>query len=124
MVQTKIYPSCSHCQKEFRPGDFWAGANYCRGLYLFETLLRATTPKTTWELCQETGMPYADANRAMLKLRDFKMVEFTEEERPGGGRRFRYTPVVDKMVFAAFAAKLPLTPSLPEAQPHFHHLVP
>ena len=110
MATTKIYPKCSHCQREFRPGDFWFGANFCRGLYLFETLLRhEEDAPTTWELSQETGMSYADASRAMLKLRSYGLVTYEEEERPGGGERFRYRPITDKKAFQAFAAKLPAT---------------
>lgn len=113
-MTTKIYPSCSHCQREFRPGDFWNGANYCRGLFLFETLLHHDSPATTWELCQETGMPYADAGRAMLKLREYGLVTFDKEERPGGGERFRYCPVTDKPTYLRFANALERAAKLPQ----------
>lgn len=109
MVTTKIFPKCSHCQREFRPGDSWSNANFCRALFLYETLLRhESDPQTTWELCRATGMPYDEGVRAMQKLDQYGLVEHEEEERPGGGRRFRYLAIVnDKDAWARFAAKLP-----------------
>jgi hypothetical protein len=47
--------------------------------------------KTTWELHQLSGLPYAEALKGLEKAREWQVVEFLPEERDTGGQRYRYT---------------------------------
>lgn len=84
------YPKCSHCGREFAPGQTWHGSNFCRAAHLLP-IIAANPGISTWELSQKAGMPYADTNRAVLKARDWNVLDFVAEERPQGGQRYRYT---------------------------------
>ena len=84
-------PQCRHCRREFAPGETWMNANYCRAAYLLEVLTEHPG-LSTWELAKEANMLYTDATKAMQKARDWETVEYTEEDRSGGGVRYRYTP--------------------------------
>jgi len=85
---------CSHCDREMQPGRHWYGANFCRAWYLMPWI-EANPGHSAWEISQETGLSYGDANKALMKTRDMALVNVTEEERPQGGFRYRYVTVVD-----------------------------
>lgn len=91
----KAYPSCPSCGRRCEPGVSWPGANLCRGLILLRVI--GDHPGLSgWELSQRCGMPYADATRALLKLRDYEVVSTQSEPRADGtGIRYRYWPLDD-----------------------------
>lgn len=87
---TKTYPQCRHCGRAFGPGDAWMRANYCRAIYVAEELERQPG-RTTWEISQATGMPYAAVSKGLIKAREWSLVTIVEtEQRDGGGVRYRY----------------------------------
>ncbi|KKK66157.1 hypothetical protein LCGC14_2966910 [marine sediment metagenome] len=92
MITQKTYPQCAYCKREFQPGTTWSGANYCRAAHLL-AYLEEYPGSTTWEMAKATGMPYAAAQKAVLKARDWDLVAHVAEERGAGGERFRYTVV-------------------------------
>ena len=90
-----MIPSCPACKRRFEPGVSWAHANYCRASFLLPYI--ADNPGlSTWELSQQTGMPYSDVGRALLKARDWNALMWDEEPRESGeGVRYRYRVVPD-----------------------------
>lgn len=80
---------CSYCGKAFGPGKNWHGANFCRAAFLLPHI-EANPGKTTWELHQISGLPYADATKGLEKAREWDVVEFDAEDRESGGQRYRY----------------------------------
>ena len=89
MLQTQLYPKCPACKREFRPGDFWLGANFCRARFLFPLI--ATRPGlTTAEIAHESGMPYNLTLKALAKMRGYDLLEWDAEERTQGGQRYHY----------------------------------
>ena len=93
MVGTMNTPSCPDCQRRFEPGASWPHANYCRAAFLLPYI--AELPGlSTWELSQETGMPYSDVGRALQKAREWHALMWDEEPRgDGDGVRYRYRVV-------------------------------
>lgn len=83
------FPNCPHCSRQFTPGSYWTGANYCRGIYLLNWI-HQHPGLSAWELSQLAHIPYTDTTRALLKLRDWGLLVHTVEDRQGGGQRFRY----------------------------------
>ena len=81
--------ACEFCGREFTPGSYWHGANYCRAAYL-AGVIREHPDMSTWELAQFTGMTYADSAKGLAKARDEGLVEYTAETREAGGTRYRY----------------------------------
>jgi hypothetical protein len=90
----ETYPVCPQCNRAFAPGQWWQGANYCRGLFLLNEIY-VKSGLSAWELSQESGMAYRDVTKGLQKLRDWDIVVTETEEREQGGIRYRYFPVGD-----------------------------
>ena len=104
MEASQKLPVCRHCAKEFAPGATWRGANYCRALYLLP-FIRGKPKSSAWELSQLAQLSYSDTTRAMLKLRDFRLVDYTTEE-DGERIRYRYTIKEDQQAVDRFLSAL------------------
>ena len=86
-------PSCPDCKREFQPGASWPNANYCRSAFLLP-YISENPGLSTWELSQQTGMPYSDVGRALQKAREWNALMWDEEPRENGeGVRYRYRVV-------------------------------
>jgi hypothetical protein len=92
MVSLKTYPSCPACHRDFKPGEFWSGANFCRGRFLLP-MIQEHPGLSAWELSRLTKMPYAGVTKGLQKLREWALVDFEAEDRENGGQRYRYSTV-------------------------------
>ncbi len=84
-------PSCPDCGRKFQGS--WPNANYCRSAFLLP-YISENPGLSTWELSQQTGMPYSDVGRALQKAREWNALMWDEEPRENGeGVRYRYRVV-------------------------------
>ena len=92
--------TCPHCGKEFRLGEFWAGANYCRAAFLLPYIAEHPGLSAA-EIAGATGLPYPLVSGGLQKARDWRVVLFESEEREQGGNRYRYTVAPDWKVLVS-----------------------
>ena len=108
-MATEVFPVCPSCGERFAPGQWWTGANYCRGLFLLSAI-GGNPGSSAWELSQATSMPYRDVTKGLQKLREWALVGLVAEERDQGGIRYRYFPseteILDSTPWDNFKAKV------------------
>ena len=86
--------ACPVCHRRLRPESAWHGVNYCRALYLFPWI-KHHDGASAWELAAISGLGYAQASKALIKLRSVEAVQAVPEGRDLGGFRYRYYPLPD-----------------------------
>lgn len=80
---------CLYCKRDFGPGVNWHGVNFCRAAALLP-FIELHPNLSAWELSQQTKLSYAEVTKGITKAREYNALEFDEEERDQGGKRYRY----------------------------------
>jgi hypothetical protein len=85
---------CPGCERDLVPEGQWHGANFCRGLFLMDSI--AENPgQSAWELSKSTGLSYAQCAKGLAKIRAQDAIGYEPEDRDGGGIRYRFYPLPD-----------------------------